>query len=158
MRDRRRAATYERIAGTPIAPEADRAWEAISRATEEAGGTFRQRIYRSFVGSRLAEFAGIIVRYVEETQKPDGDRLPGYHDSQLQSLEFRLFSPAPIYSNLEEHLVGGFLQAARQELGADDPDRCAARASCHRLGDGIHGHARHPVARRDRDQQRDCAG
>ena len=119
--EQREADLRERIAGTPIAPEADRAWEAISRATEEAGGTFRQRIYRSFVGSRLAEFAGIIVRYVEETQKPDGDRLPGYHDSQLQSLEFRLFSPAPIYSNLEEHLVGGFLQAARQELGADDP-------------------------------------
>ena len=46
--------------------------------------------------------------------------MPGYHDSELASLEFRLFSPAPIYPNREEHLIAGFLEAAKQELGADD--------------------------------------
>ena len=111
----------ERIAGIPAAGPAANAYDAVARATDEAARTFKQRVYRSFVGSTLAEIAGIIVRYVDETSKPDGDRLPGYQESELQSLEFRLFSPAPIYPGLEEHLVAGFLEAARQELGRNDP-------------------------------------
>ena len=117
----REAELRQHVAGTPLAQEAEMAWNAVARATDEAARTFTQRIYRTFVGSSLAGFAGTIVRYVEETAKPDAERLPGYHDSELRSLEFRLFSPAPIYPALEQHLLGGFLEAARQELGADDP-------------------------------------
>ena len=46
-------------------------------------------------------FAVNIVTYVAEIKKPDGERLPGYHDSQLESLKVRLFSPAPVYKELE---------------------------------------------------------
>ena len=90
------------------------------------------------MGSTLAEIAGVIVRYVEETPKPDAERLPGYHDSELSALEFRLFSPAPIYPERDEHLIAGFFEAARQELGADDPfvsavlgDRLPADVAAH---------------------------
>ena len=119
--ERREQELRERAAGTAAARETDEAWNAIGRATDEAARTFTQRVYRTFVGSTLAEVAGMIVRYVEEKPKPDGERLPGYHDSQIPALEFRLFSPAPIYPDREEHLLAGFLEAARQELGADDP-------------------------------------
>ena len=118
--ERREALFRQQIAGTDLSREADDAWIAIGQATAEAARTFRQRLYHNFVGSTLAEIAEIIVRYVEETEKPDASRLPGYHDSELCSLEFRLFSPAPIYSNREEHLIAGFLEAAKQELGSDD--------------------------------------
>ena len=119
--ERREQELRERAAGTAAARETDEAWNAIGRATDEAARTFTQRVYRTFVGSTLAEVAGMIVRYVEEKPKPDGERLPGYHDSQIPALEFRLFSPAPIYPDRDEHLLAGFLKAARQELGADDP-------------------------------------
>ncbi len=118
--ERREALFRQQIAGTDLSREADAAWTAIGHATAEAARTFKQRVYRNLVGSTLAEIAEIIVRYVEETEKPDASRLPGYHDSELPSLEFRLFSPAPIYPNREEHLIAGFLEAAKQELGSDD--------------------------------------
>ena len=118
--ERREALFRQQIEGTDLSREADDAWIAIGQATAEAARTFKQRVYQNFAGSTLAEIAETIVRYVEETEKPDASRLPGYHDSELASLEFRLFSPAPIYPNREEHLIAGFLEAAKQELGADD--------------------------------------
>jgi hypothetical protein len=59
--------------------------------------------------------------YVAEIRKPDSERLDGYHDSQLEELRFYLFSPAPIYPELEEVLLAGSLQASMDQLGKDDP-------------------------------------
>ena len=56
-----------------------------------------------------------------ELKKPDAQRLPGYHESQLQSLLFSLLSPAPVYPELEEALLADALQESLEELGADDP-------------------------------------
>jgi len=42
------------------------------------------------------------VRLVAEKEKPNGQRLREYRDSALPSLELRLFSPAPIYPEMEE--------------------------------------------------------
>ena len=47
--------------------------------------------------SDLASIAETIVEYVVEVKKPDGERLPGFHEAELESLRFKLFSPAPIY-------------------------------------------------------------
>jgi len=69
----------------------------------------------------MAGTALTIVRYVEEVQKPDGERLDGFHDSQLDSLRFRMFSPAPVYPAMEERLAASFLEMAREHLGDDDP-------------------------------------
>ncbi len=38
-------------------------------------------------------FALQIVQYVAEVKKPDGDRLPQYHEAGLDSLRFQLLSP-----------------------------------------------------------------
>ncbi len=38
-----------------------------------------------------------LVQYVAEVKKPDGERLEGYHESQLDSLKYRMFSPASLY-------------------------------------------------------------
>lgn len=116
----REAEVRQRIGGTASAIEAQDAWRAIGRATDEAARTFTRRVYRNLVGPTLAQIAGTIVQYVEEVPKADAERLPGYHDSEIPALEFRLFSPAPIYPDLEELVIAGFLEAARQELGADD--------------------------------------
>jgi hypothetical protein len=68
----------------------------------------------------LFTFAVNIVTYVAEIKKPDGERLPGYHDSQLESLKVRLFSPAPVYKELEIARMTNALTADQQESGADD--------------------------------------
>jgi hypothetical protein len=39
----------------------------------------------------------------------------------LESLKFSLFSPAPIYPDLEEAILASWLTDAQQALGADDP-------------------------------------
>ncbi len=61
------------------------------------------------------------MRYVAEVKKPDGERLPGYHDSQLESLRFRMFSPAPIYPQMEIAQLTGSLAMDLSGVGADDP-------------------------------------
>ena len=49
----------------------------------------------------LASLATTIVQYVAEIRKPDAERLPGFHDSQLESTRLRLFSPAPVYPAMD---------------------------------------------------------
>lgn len=97
------------------------AWDAIARATDEAARTLTQRMYRELIGSPLADKAQTIVQYVVEVEKPDAERLEGFHDSQLESLRFQLFSPAPVYPDMEAFLMGGFLEQSGRKLGDDDP-------------------------------------
>ncbi len=61
------------------------------------------------------------MEYVEEIKKPDGERLDGYHDAQLDSTRFELFSPAPIYPAFEIARMTVSLEQAKEELGPDDP-------------------------------------
>jgi hypothetical protein len=95
------------------------AWTEIDTADAKLTQYSKPAFFRR-TDSDLAGFAGIIVTYVAEIQKPDGERLPGFHDAQLESLRFRLESPAPVYPALEIARMTGSLEQARQELGADD--------------------------------------
>ncbi len=95
-------------------------WEMIARAVALESETVVRRFYRRLIGSQLAGRAQAIVRYAAEIKKPDGERLPGFHDSELEELRFNLLSPAPIYKDLEETLLAGWLGTSLQELGADD--------------------------------------
>jgi hypothetical protein len=71
--------------------------------------------------ARLARIALTIVQYADQVKKPDGERLDGYHDAQLPSLRFRLFSPAPIFPQLDAALLTQTLYQSMQKLGNDDP-------------------------------------
>jgi hypothetical protein len=51
--------------------------------------------------SELFTIARHIVRMADELGKPNGERLREYRDSNLESLKFHLFSPAPIHRDLE---------------------------------------------------------
>ncbi|HEY7302603.1 MAG TPA: S46 family peptidase [Bryobacteraceae bacterium] len=94
------------------------AWEDIAKATAKSATRVKEQFYLG-PDSRLAQMALQIVRYTAEIKKPDGERLPGYHDSQLESLRYELLSSAPIYPEMEiARLIGG-LDLERQELGPD---------------------------------------
>lgn len=97
------------------------AWSTIAGVIKKQEGVAKTQFFRALLGSRLAGLANTIVFYVAETPKPDGQRLDGYHDSQLESLRFNLFSRAPIYPDLEEANLAGTLQMSLDELGPEDP-------------------------------------
>jgi hypothetical protein len=97
------------------------AWDAIAQAEAKYREMVKPLRFRSLGWARLSGIAGQIVRYVAEIKKPDGERLQGFHDSQLESLRFRLFSPAPVYPQFDEAQLAANLVYAREMLGADDP-------------------------------------
>jgi hypothetical protein len=95
------------------------AWEAVAQAQAKFAPRAKETRFRS-LNSGLATIAMLIVQYVSEIKKPDGERLEGYHDSQLDSLRFGMFSPAPVYPALEIARMTGALEQALAELGAGD--------------------------------------
>jgi Peptidase S46 len=96
------------------------AWDALAAAEKKLAGRVNDLVYRG-MDSRLAGIAMNIVQYVAEVKKPDGERLPGYHDAQLDSLKFQLFSPAPIYPQMEIARITGALETDIAGAGPDTP-------------------------------------
>jgi hypothetical protein len=98
------------------------AWDAITAATKRQADLTKLQQFRSMsTASNLASLARQIVVYAAEIQKPDTQRLSGYHDSQLEELKFYLFSPAPIYPDFEEAMLTFSLQDSLDQLGPNDP-------------------------------------
>ena len=71
--------------------------------------------------SRLSTYAAAIVRYADETSKPNNQRYDEFRDSNLESLRFSLLSRAPIYTDMDEHLLAAWLEEAVKALGPSDP-------------------------------------
>lgn len=97
------------------------AWDEIAEAQNEMAQNLKPYRFRSISGASLANEALTIVQYVQQVKRPDGERLPGFHDSQLASLRFQLFSPAPFYLPLEQATLVGNLKQSSEELGPADP-------------------------------------
>ncbi|HTZ48523.1 MAG TPA: S46 family peptidase [Verrucomicrobiae bacterium] len=95
------------------------AWPMEEEALKKVQPRIKQQFFRN-TDSQLSALAVQIVTYVAEIKKPDGERLPGFHDSQLDSLKLRLFSPAPIYKEMDIARMTAALALDVQELGPDD--------------------------------------
>ena len=108
------------MANPKLKAEYGNAWSQIAEAEHKAATRVKESFFHS-IDSRLAGIAATIVDYVAEIRKPDGERLPGYHESQLASLRFDLFSPAPIYKDMEIARVTGALELDLKEMGPKDP-------------------------------------
>ncbi len=72
-------------------------------------------------GNELARIARTVLRYAEETAKPDGERLREFRTAALPSLEQGLFSEAPVYPELDEALLADYLRFMTKKLGASHP-------------------------------------
>ncbi|MBS0660766.1 MAG: S46 family peptidase [Verrucomicrobia bacterium] len=81
------------------------------RLLEQAGG---------FSGDAFT-IARTLLRAAEELPKPNGQRLPEFGDAAKTSRELQLFSPKPIFPDLEILRLGDALQALSETLGAEDP-------------------------------------
>ncbi len=96
------------------------AWDEIAAAENKQRARAKEQFFRS-TNAELANLAATIVDYVAEVKKPDGERLPGFHEAQLESLRYSLFSPAPVYPAMEIARMTGALELDLAQLGPDDP-------------------------------------
>ncbi|MFO0985364.1 MAG: S46 family peptidase [Planctomycetota bacterium] len=99
------------------------AWDQIAAAEQKLLARVKQTTFWSLGRSsaQLATLAMQTVQYVSEVKKPDGERLPGYHEAQLESTRFALLSPAPLYKDMDEALLSAWLELVAKELGLQDP-------------------------------------
>jgi hypothetical protein len=61
------------------------------------------------------------VRLADELPKKNPDRLREYRDSNLDSLKLTLFSPAPLYPDLERRKLQASLTFLAEQLGGEHP-------------------------------------
>jgi hypothetical protein len=123
-----RKAVQERELRAPI--EADPAkekaygspWKRIAEAQARLAGFEREYALLELgdaFDSQLFRIARHLVRLAAEKPKPNADRLREYRDSNLESLELQLFSPAPIHPELERAKLAGSLTFLAENLGGE---------------------------------------
>ncbi len=101
------------------------AWDRVAGIYDNHGIRLHRSAVRELVAGRgagrLVRIALDIVNYVHEIQLPDADRLDDFHETELEEKLFYLYSPAPVYQDLEALLLADTLKLALEELGPDDP-------------------------------------
>ena len=100
------------------------AWDTIARGRKALPSYVLE--YQFLEGTagfntELFEYARELVRMAAEDAKPDAERLPEYTSARRSSLEQSLYSPAPIYDDLEKMKLADSLAFMRDELGANHP-------------------------------------
>jgi hypothetical protein len=97
------------------------AWDEIAAGYRELPAYARRTAFSTLTYSRLGQIAQQLVTYSEEIAKPNDMRYDEFRGSKLESLKVSLFSPAPIYADMEEAILASWLADAEQTLGKDDP-------------------------------------
>jgi hypothetical protein len=97
------------------------AWSQLEAAYRELPAMAKRIAFTTLAPSRLGAIASQLVRYSEETPKPNSQRLDEYRENRLESLKLTLLSPAPVYPDLEEAVLSAWLEEARKTLGSNDP-------------------------------------
>lgn len=100
------------------------AWDRIGQAQKvRAENIHKYTLLEAGAGfhSQLFTIARTLLRAAEEKSKPNSKRLREFRDSNLESLEFQLFSSAPLYDDYEKVKFTDGLIFLANELGADHP-------------------------------------
>ncbi|MCG3128493.1 MAG: Dipeptidyl-peptidase 7 [Phycisphaerae bacterium] len=105
------------------------AWDNIATALQQYREFHaRYAVIRGALRSDLFRLAHTLVQLAAELPKPSRDRLREYRESELESVYLRLYSPAPIYDELEIDRLAGGLMLMAETLGGDDPTVAATLA------------------------------
>lgn len=120
-------ALIERVKNDPKLAELASAWETIADVQKKRLKSLKTGVS---LRTRLFTIAQQIVQLAEENSKPNEQRLPAYQDSARSSLEQQLYSPAPIYKDLEQVLIGDLIGRMVELRGAEDP-------LCQKILDGL---------------------
>ncbi len=141
----REAALRAKVAADPKLQAAyGGAWDQVDRADAASRAEFaRYGLLAGFgLRSQLYGTAQTLVLQAEEDQKPNNARLPGFTEAARASLDLELFSPAPIYPNLEKLTLGDSLAQMEETLGADNPivtQALAGRSPAERAAELVNG-------------------
>lgn len=98
------------------------AWDEVAAAQAMQAEIFNRLGALEGLGVVRSEYASIaqtIVRLVEERDKPSGERLDEFRDASMPRTEMLLFSPAPIYPELERNKIESALMSTAAILGGD---------------------------------------
>ena len=99
------------------------AWNEISAAYDRYRKFYKEySLFERFPerASALMQIARAVVRYSEETRKPNGERLREYNDANLPAIEQAIYSTAPVTASMETAVIAEYLRFLRQQMGADD--------------------------------------
>jgi V8-like Glu-specific endopeptidase len=97
------------------------AWDGIAAAMDKLRGYRRELELEKGPQAETFGWARELVRWADESGKPNGERLKEYMDSRLPQLKQGLFAKAPIYDEFETAKLAFSLDKMREELGADHP-------------------------------------
>jgi hypothetical protein len=114
----------KQLATWPEFTNALAAYDRIAAATKTlAAQAVRSSLFEGghgFVGDSFG-IARTLLRAGDERPKPNGERLREYSDANRVSLELGLFSPKPIYTDLEILMLADSLTYLATQLRAADP-------------------------------------
>jgi hypothetical protein len=115
-------ALLKRLAGKPEAKDFEDGREMV-RASLEAWKRLAPDYFaleRRMRAGTLASVARTLLRMKAEDAKPSAERLPEFGDANRESLEAMLYSPAPVYPQLEIERMTSMLSGLAEERGLDD--------------------------------------
>ncbi len=108
----------------PEAAKAATAWKRIEDAVakqKELARDYNLLEPGTAFNSGLFGIARTLLRAGDERPKPNGERLNEYRDSNLESLQFSLFSDEPVYEDFEQLKLADSLTYLAEQLGYDSP-------------------------------------
>jgi hypothetical protein len=100
------------------------AWDLVAQARRSLLPYNLERVMFEGGFAAYSEYfthARTIVRWADESQKPNGLRLPEYTDARKPQIERQIGSAAPIYPGFEQARLAASFTTARLKLGADHP-------------------------------------
>ena len=123
LKQKSEAALRTSVAADPKSQAAfGSAWDDIAAARKAAKAMTTDMTFlegAAGLDTRLFGVARNIVRFVEERDKPNADRLPEYTEARLATFERQLYSPAPVYVEAEKVKLADSLAYMTEKLGAD---------------------------------------
>jgi hypothetical protein len=126
------------------------AWDKVAAARAALPAYNLERVFfESGLGMNTQYFtiARTLLRWADESGKPNGQRLPEYSDARKAAIERQMGSAAPIFPGVEQAKLEACLSVMRQMLGADHAivrqilagkspgERAAEMVAATRLGD-----------------------
>ena len=116
-------ALRERVNANPeLKAKYAEAWDQIATARRNLLPYNLERVFfESGLGMNTQYFtlARALVRWADESARPNGQRLPEYTDARKPQLERQMASTAPIYPGVEQAKLAACLTVMVQQLGAD---------------------------------------
>ena len=97
------------------------AWEQVANARTALPPYNLERVFlESGLGFYTTYFntARTLVRWADESVKPNGQRLPEYSDARKAAIERQMASEAPVHSGVEQAKLAATLGVMQQQLGA----------------------------------------